>query len=93
MINFENLTKDQLWSLRQQVVVNSIYVEDYSNDFGYSPSDMYAFFDGYYDYLCELGEELGCTHDEIMQLDDAENLYSWYNCYDNFDWVEYVEEK
>ena len=89
---FEKLTKKQLWQLRQQVVVNSAFVADYRNDMGYDENSIYNFFDGYYDYMWELAEEDGAvlTHNNVMATyDNADILWSWFNCYDDLTWIKY----
>jgi len=91
MIRFEDLTKNLLWVLRNEIVVNSLFLCDYENSFGYSKESLCAFFDGYYDYLWEIAQEefSNPTHKDAMSLDNEENLWAWYNCYGDFDWVEY----
>lgn len=89
---FEELTKEELWQLRQEVVVNSAFTADYTNSFGFNESDICSFFDGYYDYLCELANE---DYDDCLvtdgliheQYDNQDNLESWFNCYDDLSWV------
>ena len=92
MKKFENLTKDELWSLRQQITLNSHYFADYENKFGFDSHSVCAFFDGYYDYIWELAEEQNEeVTDEIVvkYYDNIGNLWRWYNCYDDFSWIKY----
>ena len=80
------LTKNQLWALRQEIVLNSLYVADYQNSFGYTAKSVCDFFDGYMDYLDELAtEEHGrdCSLEEIFSFDNAENLSAWYGCFES----------
>lgn len=89
---FEDLTKEELWQLRQEVVVNSVFTAHYTNSFGFNASDICSFFDGYYDYLRELADEDdndclitdGLIYDKY---DNQDNLESWFNCYDDLSWV------
>ena len=98
--NFEDLTSKELWQLRQEIVTNSIFIAHYTNSFGFDASDICTFFDGYYDYLWELANE---DYDDCLitdgliydQYDNENNLYSWFNCYDDLSWIkckEYEED-
>ena len=92
---FETLTSEELWKLRQQISLNSLLVDHYKNSFGYNPSQVAEFFDGYYDYLWELAEEEAetdnLTHEEVMEFDTETNLWAWFNCHDEFG-IEFEEE-
>ena len=95
---FDDLTREDLAKLRGEIVLNSLYISDYENSFGFSSKSMCEFFDGYVSYLEEIAEEEGYTDWEdtfkMFDLyDNEENLYSWYCCFDDFDWVEYEEEE
>lgn len=89
---FEDLTKEELWQLRQEVVLNSVFTAHYTNSFGFNERDVCSFFDGYYDYLWELADEDdndclitdGLIYDKY---DNQDNLESWFNCYDDLSWV------
>ena len=79
------MNKKTLWELRQEIVLNSLYVADYQNSFGYTAKSVCDFFDGYMDYLDELAtEEYGsdCPLEQIFSFDNAENLFDWYGCFD-----------
>lgn len=73
------MTQDQLWALRQQIVLNSLFINDYNNDMGIDPKECATFFDGYVEYLGELAEgDGGVTSDDTyLKYDNADNLYSW----------------
>lgn len=73
-INFANLTKEQIWQLRQQVVVGSLFLKDYENDFGFDKNFVCTFFDGYIEYLQEC---FGADYD-FEKCDNINNLYDWY---------------
>lgn len=53
--------KDEfLWPLRQQIVLGSLYVSDYENDFGISAKKVCDFFTSFWDSFCdELWNEEG----------------------------------
>ena len=94
MKSFEKLTQDELWTLRQQITLNSHYFADYENSFGFDSHSICCFFEGYYDYICELAEECYAdshkvvTHEVVIsEFDNKDNLLSWFNCYDDLSWV------
>lgn len=81
-----HLTKNKLWALRQEIVLNSLFMSDYQNSVGYTPQSVWAFFDGYMDYLDELAtEEHGsdCSLEQVFRFDNAENLEAWYGCFES----------
>lgn len=82
---FSRLTKNDLWSLRQQVVLNSLYVADYRNDLGYDEHKVCDFFDGYVSFLQEMADEYGTAW---ATLDSPEHLYDWFLCFDDFSWID-----
>jgi hypothetical protein len=88
------LNKEELWQLRQQCVVGSLYVVDYTNNFNIDEKDVCSFFEGYESYIDELIEESGFVSskendyfDEFRKYDNSDTLERWYNCYDDFSWV------
>ena len=96
-ITFDEMTRGDLAKLRGEIVLNSLYITDYENSFGFSANSVAEFFDGYVSFLNELAEEDDFHTDDDFEFfdkyDNTENLYSWYCCFDDFDWVEYEEEK
>jgi len=94
MKKFEELTKEELWELRGQVCLGSLYTKDYVNHFGFNENSVFDFFDGFCDYVGELAEEKYGRdnydwNDAIVEYDNADALWNWYGMYDDFDWVEY----
>lgn len=92
--NFENLTSAELAKLRSEIVLNSLYLSDYVNSFGFNPNHISTFFDGYISYLEELAKEDGYTEwDNIFKMfdiyDTEENLYDWFMCSDDLSWVKF----
>lgn len=76
------LNKKQLWQLRQQCVLNSIFLKDYKNNMYIKEKDACAFFDSYIEYLYD---EYAHDDDEnifnlLNEYDNAETLYAYY-CY------------
>lgn len=84
MKKFEDLTSKELWQLRQQVVINSLFIADYENSFGYDARDLSYFFDGYVETLFDLESERGGLWTDY---DTEENLYAWFSCYDDLSWI------
>lgn len=92
--NFENLTSAELAELRGDIILNSLYLIDYKNSFGFNPNHISTFFDGYISYLEELAKEDGYTEwDNIFKMfdiyDTEENLYDWFMCSDDLSWVKF----
>ena len=90
--SFNDLTKNQLWKLRQEICVNSIFVSDYENSYGYDAKAVSDFFDGYYDFMWELAEEKydlkNIDHDFVMKnFDNKDILWEWFNCSDDLSWI------
>ena len=80
------LTENELWALRLEIVLNSLFVADYQNSFGYTPQSVCDFFDGYMDYLDELAtEKYGSDRslEQVFSFDNAKNLHDWYDCFDH----------
>ena len=95
MKRLEDYTIDELWDLRNQIVVNSVFLHDYENNNGIDEQSLYEFFNGYHDYMWELANENieNPTFDSVFnQFDNKDVLYEWFYCYDNFDWVVYVDD-
>ena len=99
MKRFEDFTKEDLWALRNEVVVNSIFYSDYHNSFGLDTHSVCDFFDGWLDFIEELMVEDGykdaaCRFfDYFVEYDNADTLVQWYNCYDDLSWMKYEEEE
>lgn len=74
-------TKNELEQLRQDIVLNSIFTDDYKNRFDISPEFIQDFFDGYIDWLNE-----GETPEE--REDNIDNLEGWYYAIDYSDYID-----
>ena len=80
------MERDALWQLRKEIVLNSLFMSDYRNSFGFTTRSVCDFFDGYVEYLEELATEQygnACSLDQIFEFDNAENLFDWYGCFDS----------
>lgn len=79
---FQDLNIDQLWELRKQIVLNSIFIQDYENDFEFEPESISNFFDGYIEYLYELANGEGLEDIEFSDLidryDNPDKLFEYY---------------
>lgn len=86
MKNFE-WNKKNLWELRQEICLNSLYIDDYENSFGVQARKCCDFFDSYLDFLSELMDDDGYSDNDFFDMlddyDNGENLWEWYCCYDN----------
>ena len=84
-LNKNELTESQLWKLRNEIVLCSLYYNDYENSFNLTTHSVCDFFDGYSDYLEELMVEDGFTDDDYFdqlgKYDTSSHLYEWYCCY------------
>lgn len=76
--------KEQLWELRMQIPLCSLFYRDYRNTFDIDCHAVCDFFDGYADYLSELMNDdapgRGDDHffDHLAQYDNPDNLWDWY---------------
>lgn len=55
-MQIKDLTKNQLWELRQEIVLNSLYLRDYYNSFGIDCNEVCGFFNGYVENLYDMSE-------------------------------------
>ena len=92
---FKELTLEELSQLRKEINLNSIFIYDYTNSFGFNPWDICSFFDGYVSFLNELAREDGFEGIDyyLTKYDTEENLYSWFLCYDDLSWVRFEEDE
>lgn len=80
----KKLNMGQLWNLRQEIILNSLYLDDYDNSFGLDKDNLCVFFDGYLDYLEDEMKYNIENYDDNMffeylsDYDNKDNLYDWY---------------
>jgi len=80
------MNKTTLWQLRTEIVLNSLFMSDYQNSFGFTTQSVLEFFDGYMSYLEELMTEDGVSDSDVCTVldkyDTVGNLWAWWNMYD-----------
>jgi len=78
------MTKDELWALRMEIRLGSLFYADYRNSFGIDEHPVCDFFDGYLEYLDQEMRELIPGYDDahffdhLPAYDTPENLWDWY---------------
>ena len=81
-MKLRNLSTEQLYALRKEIVLNSLFLKDYSNSFGIEEKEVCDFFMGYVEYLFEIAEEdLHSDYDffEIAEhYDNDNNLFNYW---------------
>lgn len=82
------LTQEQLWRLRRQIVLGSLYYSDYVNTFGIDCHPVCDFFDSFLSFVEELMKEEipdfddATFFDHLPAYDNAERLWDWYGCFE-----------
>lgn len=96
-----DLSDDELWELRQEICLNSIYYTDYYNKFKLCNHKLCDFFDWYLDFLCNTENwaefKLNDNCEISKDIDTDEDFLKVIKCYDNkenlvqFRCYEYIE--
>lgn len=77
----KDLGKTQLWRLRHDIVLNSLYLNDYDNRYDIPAKDVYEFMDGYLEELYYLAEQDNFESDDVFDVidkyDNKDNLYNY----------------
>ena len=75
------ITEKTLINLRKQIILNSLYLNDYKNDIGIDARAAQEFFDGYLEYLAELMDDDGISDaayfEHLSEYDTDENLLNY----------------
>ena len=79
-MHIQDLMPSEVIKLREDVTLNSYLAIDYSNRFGIDENEVYYFFDGYLDFLLDLGKGME-LFDAIEKYDNRENLLGFWNDY------------
>lgn len=83
----KDLGPRQIWKLRKQIVVNSLYLIDYENSYGVDPLEVSEFFDGWLDFLVEDMKEDHSDYEDDMfwdlfpKYDTPKKLLAWWYCW------------
>ena len=79
------LTNEVILDLRKQIVLNSLYLDDYENDYGFNTDQVCTFFDGFLSFIGEMMAEDGISDKDFFErlpdYDTKENLIAWYDCF------------
>lgn len=76
-LHIKDLGPRQLWKLRQEVIVNSIFISDYNNSFGIDPDEVCDFFASWLD---DIEDQL---KEEIKGY-CSDNFFNYFPKYDNY---------
>ena len=67
-LSMRDLSLRQVRKLRKQIVLNSLFVDDYENSYGIDPRAVQDYFDGFVDYLCEIAKTKSPKHVDSMTI-------------------------
>lgn len=81
-IDANNLTKEQLWNLRKEIVLGSLFIKDYKNSLNINPQAVCNFFDSFIENA-QQDDEGNFNNKEIEDFDNAEDLYNYYTSCEN----------
>lgn len=76
-----------LWKLRNEIVLGSMFVRHYENSFGFTAESVCNFFDGFCEFVVEKAreEKENPTLEDIFdEYDNEETLLEWWYCYCDF---------
>lgn len=79
-MGIKDLTENQIIALRNEIVLNSLFMGDYHNSFAIEPTEVCDFFDGFVSWAYENWKE---THDNpddfsIEDIDTVANLIEYF---------------
>lgn len=73
-MQIKDLSNKEVYALRKEICLNSLFTKDYSNSFDINPEEVLDFFTGYVDYLYEIKE---------LDTDDFFEIVDMYDNYNN----------
>ena len=82
------LSQTDLWKLRQEIKLGSLFIVDYRNNFGVAPHKVCDFFDGFLEIVEEGMQEDYPSYDDkdfwelLPDYDTPEYLLDWYSCFE-----------
>lgn len=83
------LTYEQLKQLRGEIVLNSLFLNDYQNSLGIDPQKVCDFFNGYLEdkMICFEEDNPHATSkqkdryfDKVLHENDIQSMYDYYMC-------------
>lgn len=87
-VSLQNLGKIQLKRLRSDIVLNSVFLNDYENRYGFDTQEVSELFDGYLNYLDRLLDENAggkyihtdddTYYKDLFALDNITTLWDYY---------------
>ena len=96
-VKIHELDKESLWKLRKEIVLNSLFIHDYDNSFGFDPRDVCTFFDGFIEHVDTMEREENQVALPILDLlkkyDNPDALFDWYSSIEDWDWFRYTDNK
>ena len=90
-------TRESLWALRREIVLNSLFIADYRNSLNIDPHMLCSFFDGFLEEVeMQMEEEIpgfkdAQFFDYLPQYDNPDTLWDYY-CGIEFDLSECIPE-
>lgn len=82
------MSEENLWKLRQEIKLGSLFIADYRNSFGVDPHKVCDFFDGFLEFVEEeMREDHPRFNDAafwnlLPDYDTPEYLLDWYSCFE-----------
>ena len=82
------MSEENLWKLRQEIKLGSLFIADYRNSFGVEPHKVCDFFDGFLEFVGEVMQEDSPSYDDkdfwelLPDYDTSEYLLDWYSCFE-----------
>lgn len=72
------MTKEELWNLRLEIVLGSLFLKDYSNSFGIPVSTCCDFFDGFIDDCFDRESDNISFQQVCDKYDNPDSLWEYY---------------
>lgn len=82
------LSQTDLWKLRQEIKLGSLFIADYRNSFDIDPHKVCEFFDGFLEFVEEEMQVDYSSYDDadfwelLPNYDTPEYLLDWYSCFE-----------
>ena len=78
-------TRESLWALRKEIVLNSLFIADYRNSLNIDPQILCCFFDGFLEEVeTQMEEEIPGSKDAqffdyLPTYDNPDRLWDYYS--------------